>query len=138
MRYLVRQIHRPPARLSNCGCCPSAQLTLPPNRCAVTRQSNTLGRPRGANLGASRQLDEGGREGGSGRRGGGRRQCAGVIVPISTRRPDETGLPLASCCVTVSVRNWVTGTPDHSVTLRASLNVPTGTRMPLAFFSHAW
>jgi len=62
----------------------------------------------------------------------------GVIVPTRTRRPDDAGLPLACCWVTVKVRNCVIGTPDHSVTERASLKVPTGTRMPAAFLTHAW
>jgi len=66
-----------------------------------------------------------------------RRQRAGRIVPVSTRLPDEAGFPLAFCCVTVSVAKPVGGTPDQSVTCLASLNVPTGTRMPAELFSHA-
>src|SRR5438270_14016631 len=65
-------------------------------------------------------------------------QPDGLIVPISTRRPDEAGLPFAPCSVTVRVRNFVIGTPDHSVTLRPSLNVPTGTRTPAGFLTQAW
>jgi hypothetical protein len=38
------------------------------------------------------------------------------MVPVSTRLPDEAGLPSAFCCVTVSVGKPVGGTPDQSVT----------------------
>jgi hypothetical protein len=59
------------------------------------------------------------------------------MVPVSTRLPDEAGLPSAFCCVTVSVGKPVGGTPDQSVTCLASLNVPTGTARPAELVSHA-
>src|SRR5207244_328221 len=61
-------------------------------------------------------------------RGESRAQRRGRIDPVSTRSPDEAGLPPARCRVTVKLGYSVGGTPAHSVTLRASLNVPTGTR----------
>src|SRR5215471_3376254 len=58
--------------------------------------------------------------------------------PMRTRCPDDAGLPFACCRVTVIVGYWVGGTPDHNVTSPDWLNVPMGTSMPAAFFSHAW
>src|SRR6516225_11464849 len=58
--------------------------------------------------------------------------------PMRTRCPDEAGLPFACCRVTVIVGYWVGGTPDHNVTSPDWLNVPMGTSIPAAFFSHAW
>jgi hypothetical protein len=58
--------------------------------------------------------------------------------PTRTRCPDDAGLPFACCRVTVIVGYWVGGTPDHNVTSPDWLNEPMGTRMPTAFFSHAW
>jgi hypothetical protein len=58
--------------------------------------------------------------------------------PMRTRCPDDAGLPFACCRVTVIVGYWVGGTPDHNVTSPDWLNVPMGTSMSAAFFSHAW
>jgi len=58
--------------------------------------------------------------------------------PMRTRCPDDAGLPFACCRVTVIVGYWVGGTPDHNVMSPDWLNVPMGTSMPAAFFSHAW
>jgi hypothetical protein len=57
--------------------------------------------------------------------------------PESTRFPDDAWLRPTCCSVTVSVGKLVGGTPAHNVTLGPSLKVPTGTRVPAAFFSHA-
>src|SRR5215471_3157375 len=58
--------------------------------------------------------------------------------PTRTRCPDDAGLPFACCLVTVTVGYWVGGTPDHNVMSPDWLNVPMGTSMSAAFFSHAW
>src|SRR5215472_10784093 len=58
--------------------------------------------------------------------------------PMRTRCPDDAGLPFACCRVTVIVGYWVGVTPDHNVTSPDWLNVPMGTSMSAAFFSHAW
>ena len=58
-------------------------------------------------------------------------------VPTSTFSPDEACLPSARSRVTVSVLNSCGETPAHRVTLRPSLNVPTGTSAPARFLNHA-
>jgi integrase len=57
--------------------------------------------------------------------------------PESTSFPHDAWLRPTRCSVTVSVGNLVGGTPAHNVTLGPPLKVPTGTRVPTAFFSHA-
>jgi hypothetical protein len=57
--------------------------------------------------------------------------------PESTRFPNDAWLRPTCCSVTVSVGKLVGGTPAHNVTLGPSLKVPTGIRVPAAFFSHA-
>jgi len=57
--------------------------------------------------------------------------------PESTHFPDDAWLRPTCCSVTVSVGKLVGGTPAHNVTLGPSLKVPTETRVPAAFFSHA-
>jgi hypothetical protein len=57
--------------------------------------------------------------------------------PESTRFPDDAWLWPTCCSVTVSVGKLVGETPAHNVTRGPSLKVPTGTRVPAAFFSHA-
>src|SRR5206468_4579060 len=64
-------------------------------------------------------------------------QRAGRMAPVSTRSPDDAGLPPARCRVTVRLGYSGGGTPAHSVTFRASLNVPIGTSTPAAFLSQA-
>ena len=56
---------------------------------------------------------------------------------MSTRRPGEAGLPLASWRVTVRTGKLVGGTPAHKVMLFGWLKVPMGTSTPLGFFSQA-
>ena len=57
--------------------------------------------------------------------------------PVSTRRPDDAGLPSASSSVTANAVKVRGETPDHRVTAVGSLNVPTLTRMPSGLRSQA-